>query len=242
MAKTNALSRRVVTGLLAPDSDRSGGLGRVWPKVAPDYLSDIGMFAANPLDENAREYAKATLLDLDQSLAGQHLNPPCHRTLGSRMRASSMPLNSVPIGISSDAGWNSRPVPSPRVLLSGRRLRPARSRSGTGLLIFRKVGRYGASDRTSWPSAHLPDPWRWPGDEPRTDVGPVQWHSAGCGGRAMRLSRIAAVARSDGQGLWCGEDQRARRHAGWRQDGAWRQDRDGRSDPEIRLIWPRPER
>lgn len=82
MAKTNALSRRVVTGLLAPDSDRSGGLGRVWPKVAPDYLSDIGMFAANPLDENAREYAKATLLDLDQSLAGQHLNPPCHRTPG----------------------------------------------------------------------------------------------------------------------------------------------------------------
>ena len=94
-------------GLLAPDPIVRAA-GRVWPKVAPDYLSDIGMFAANPLDENAREYAKATLLDLDQSLAGQaFLNPAATGLLASRMRASSMPLNSVPIGISSDAGWNS---------------------------------------------------------------------------------------------------------------------------------------
>ena len=48
----------------------------------------------------------------------------------------------------------------------------------------------------------------------------------------IRWSRGSGVVKINGRGVMLG----------WRQDGAWRQDRDGRSDPEIRLIWPRPER
>lgn len=47
--------------------------------------------------------------------------------------------------------------------------------------------------------------------------------------------RVAAAARSDGEGLQHGKDQRAWRHAHRRQDRAWRQDRHGCSDVEIRL-------
>lgn len=51
----------------------------------------------------------------------------------------------------------------------------------------------------------------------------------------MRLSRVAAAARPDGEGLQFGEGQRARRHADREPDSPRRQNRHGRCIFAIRL-------
>ena len=75
LVRVNALSAEVMTELLPPDFDLSGGLGRIWPQDSQDYFFDIQMSPAAPLDPRAQEVARLVLRDFDLSLAGSAFEP-----------------------------------------------------------------------------------------------------------------------------------------------------------------------